>query len=180
MIKVPFFVGGPRSLERIPPNALEADRPAIYMTRYGRLDHVHDQSPVEYAVYLRNSGWLRRMNSDDDDRFVAWIYEYTPIGNALDLIAAQYVACRNENDHSFDTWIPEPGLHPLMVLDGQTVNEDHWSYQPGGMVNGEMISHAMRQYQEIDHYLASPQPPGDEPGHDAAHWSPDLLKEDDQ
>lgn len=196
MIKVPFLVGGPRSLDNIPPGLLDAERPAIITAVPGSLSYHNLDGPVEYAVYLRHSGWLRRPDMFTDDRFVAWIFEDMPMDRALDLIASQYNDRRDQGEHlvaiqvtpaALD-WpddqhrmavpvrdparvIPEPGD---VEYAGETISEDHWTYNPGGL-----LGHAMSQYDEINHYLASTQPPGPEPGHDAARWTPDLLKEDD-
>ncbi len=84
------------------------------------------------------------------------------------------------DDHSQHFWWPDsygvaehgPDLHPLRVVDGAMITEDHWN--PGGLVD-----RAMNQYREINHYLADTQQPGPEPGKDAARWTPALLKEDD-
>lgn len=200
MIKVPFLVGGPRSLDNIPPHLLDADRPAIITAVPGSLDYHNLDGPVEYAVYLRHSGWVRRPDFGRDDRFVAWIFEDMPMDRALDLIVSQM---DNPDDLPVFGRITPPRLDwpedqhriivPVVIDDGprrdparvipepgdveyagETISEDHWSYNPGGL-----IGHAMSQYDEINHYLASTQPPGPEPGKDAARWTPDLLKEDD-
>jgi hypothetical protein len=184
MIIVPFFVGGPRSLDSIPVWQIADDPPVITTTAnvYELLDYAHESREIRHA-YIRRAGVIHHRNIDD--RFICWVSESTDYQEAMDVIIGQMSRDLDNRAH-FDGDLfrglggrsaePEISTSPRYAGD----------YMPGGYVDLDPTPARLDYLASLGHArprrarrLSETYAPGPEPGCDAARWTPDLLKEDD-